>query len=87
MQRSTRKDEKPAAKHTAISEHIEALECVRSLRIRAGVNIIAGPAWDERHFTAVREWALSVHKIAHLRVNTLWERKLTGQGAEPLPGI
>lgn len=57
-------------KRITIKKNIEALECARSLRIHAAVNIIADPSWDERHFAAVREWALSVPEIVHVTVNT-----------------
>ncbi|HXW61003.1 MAG TPA: hopanoid C-3 methylase HpnR [Candidatus Acidoferrales bacterium] len=57
-------------KRITIKKNLEALECARSLGIHAAVNIIADPGWDERHFQAVREWALSVPEIVHLTVNT-----------------
>jgi hopanoid C-3 methylase len=57
-------------KRITIKKNIEALECARSLNIHAAVNIIADPSWDERHFAAVRDWALSVPEIVHITVNT-----------------
>ena len=57
-------------KRITIKKNIEALECARDLRIHAAVNIIADPNWDERHFAAVRDWALSVPEIVHVTVNT-----------------
>jgi len=57
-------------KRVTVKKNIEALECARSLNIHAAVNIIADPNWDERHFEAVREWALSVPEIVHITVNT-----------------
>jgi len=57
-------------KRVTVKKNIEALECARSLDIQAAVNIIADPNWDERHFEAVREWALSVPEIVHITVNT-----------------
>ena len=57
-------------KRITIKKNFEALECARSLGIHAAVNIIADPDWDERHFQAVREWALSVPEIVHITVNT-----------------
>ena len=57
-------------KRITIRKNIEALECARSLGIHAAVNIIADPDWDERHFEAVREWALGVPEIVHITVNT-----------------
>ncbi len=57
-------------KRITIKKNIEALECARSLNIHAAVNIIADPNWDERHFAAVRDWALSVPEIVHITVNT-----------------
>ncbi len=62
-------------KRITIKKNIEALECARSLNIHAAVNIIADPSWDERHFQAVRDWALQVPEIVHITVNT------------PYPGI
>jgi hopanoid C-3 methylase len=57
-------------KRVTVKKNFEALECARELRIHAAVNIIADPSWDERHFQAVREWALSVPEIVHITVNT-----------------
>jgi hopanoid C-3 methylase len=57
-------------KRITIEKNFEALSCARSLGIHAAVNIIADPSWDERHFQAVREWALGVPEIVHLTVNT-----------------
>jgi len=57
-------------KRITVKKNIEALDCARSLNIHAAVNIIADPKWDERHFEAVREWALSVPEIVHITVNT-----------------
>jgi hopanoid C-3 methylase len=57
-------------KRITIQKNFEALECARSLGIHAAVNIIADPSWDERHFEAVRDWALRVPEIVHLTVNT-----------------
>ncbi len=57
-------------KRVSVKKNIEALECARSLRIHAAVNIIADPSWDERHFEAVRNWAMSVPEIVHITVNT-----------------
>jgi hopanoid C-3 methylase len=57
-------------KRITIKKNIEALECARELRIHAAINIIADPDWDERHFQAVREFALTVPEIVHVTVNT-----------------
>jgi hopanoid C-3 methylase HpnR len=57
-------------KRVTLSKSLEALEVARALGITVAVNIIADPAWDERQFEAVREWALSVPEIVHLTVNT-----------------
>jgi len=57
-------------KRVTVKKNIEALECARSLNIHAAVNIIADPNWDERHFEAVRAWALQVPEIVHITVNT-----------------
>src|SRR6516162_439768 len=57
-------------KRITVKKNIEALECARSLNIHAAVNIIADPSWDERHFQAVRDWAMNVPEIVHITVNT-----------------
>jgi hopanoid C-3 methylase len=57
-------------KRVTLSKSLEALEVARRLGITVAVNIIADPAWDERRFEVVREWALSVPEIVHLTVNT-----------------
>ena len=50
--------------------NFKALEVARALGIKAAINIIADPSWDERRFRIVREWAVSVPEIVHLTVNT-----------------
>jgi magnesium-protoporphyrin IX monomethyl ester (oxidative) cyclase len=50
--------------------NFKALEVARALGIKAAINIIADPSWDERRFRIVREWAASVPEIVHLTVNT-----------------
>jgi hopanoid C-3 methylase len=50
--------------------NFKALEVARTLGIKAAINIIADPSWDERRFRIVREWATSVPEIVHLTVNT-----------------
>jgi magnesium-protoporphyrin IX monomethyl ester (oxidative) cyclase len=50
--------------------NFEALEVARKLGIIVDVNIIADPAWDERRFEVIREWALSIPEIVHLTVQT-----------------
>ncbi|MBI4583563.1 MAG: hopanoid C-3 methylase HpnR [Planctomycetes bacterium] len=57
-------------KRVTLSKNFEALEYARSLGIFVAVNLISDPGWDERRFTTVREWALSVPEIVHLTVNT-----------------
>ncbi|HVX14393.1 MAG TPA: hopanoid C-3 methylase HpnR [Pirellulales bacterium] len=57
-------------KRVALSRNFEALEYARSLGLHVAVNIIADPAWDERRFEVIREWAMSVPEIVHLTVNT-----------------
>lgn len=57
-------------KRVTVKKNFEALDCARELRIHTALNIIADPNWDERHFEAVREWALSVPEIVHITVNT-----------------
>lgn len=50
--------------------NLQALEVARKLGIKAAINIIADPSWDESRFQVVREWATSVPEIVHLTVNT-----------------
>ncbi len=57
-------------KRVSRTTNLQALEIARSLGIIVAVNIIADPSWDEQHFRAIREWALSVPEIVHLTVNT-----------------
>jgi hopanoid C-3 methylase HpnR len=57
-------------KRVALGKNFEALECARSLGLCVAVNIIADPAWDERRFEVIREWAMSVPEIVHVTVNT-----------------
>lgn len=57
-------------KRITIKKNFEALECARELGIHTAINIIADPSWDERHFEAVRQWALSIPEIVHMTVNT-----------------
>jgi hopanoid C-3 methylase HpnR len=57
-------------KRVSISKNFEALEFARSLGISVAVNIIADPAWDEKRFAVIREWALSVPEIVNVSVNT-----------------
>jgi magnesium-protoporphyrin IX monomethyl ester (oxidative) cyclase len=57
-------------KRATPSGNFKALEVARALGIRAAINIIADPAWDEGRFRIVREWATSVPEIVHLTVNT-----------------
>lgn len=61
---------KKLRKRVALSKNFEALECARSLGMQVAVNIIADPAWDERRFELIREWATSVPEIVHITVNT-----------------
>lgn len=63
-------DLKAHRKRTTLGKSLEALQVARALGIRAAVNIIADPSWDERRFAAVREWAVSVPEIVHLTVAT-----------------
>jgi hopanoid C-3 methylase HpnR len=61
---------KKLRKRVALSKNFEALEYARSLGMHVAVNIIADPAWDERRFEVIREWAMSVPEIVHITVNT-----------------
>jgi hopanoid C-3 methylase HpnR len=57
-------------KRVSISKNFEALEFARSLGITVAVNVIADPDWDEERFRVIREWALSIHEIVNISVNT-----------------
>lgn len=66
--------------------NFEALEVARKLGLEVAINIIADPAWDEKRFEQVREWAMAVPEIVHVTVQTpypgteIWRtesRKLT----------
>lgn len=61
---------KKLRKRVALSKNFEALEFARSLGMQVAVNIIADPAWDERRFEVIRDWAMSVPEIVHITVNT-----------------
>lgn len=52
------------------SDNFKALEVARDLGITVAINIIADPDWDEKRFSVVRDWALTVPEIVHLTVNT-----------------
>lgn len=57
-------------KRVSLGTNFEALELARSLGLRVAINIIADPAWDERRFAVLRDWALSIPEIVHVTVNT-----------------
>jgi hopanoid C-3 methylase HpnR len=57
-------------KRVSLGTNFEALEFARSLGLSVAVNIIADPAWDEKRFAVVRDWALSIPEIVHITVNT-----------------
>lgn len=57
-------------KRTSLDVNFQALELARRLGIAVAINIIVDPAWDERRFAAVREWAMSVPEIVQLTVQT-----------------
>lgn len=57
-------------KRVTPTENFKALDVARELGIRAAINIIADPDWDERRFAGVREWAMSVPEIVHVTVGT-----------------
>ncbi|HVA46270.1 MAG TPA: hopanoid C-3 methylase HpnR [Pirellulales bacterium] len=67
-------------KRVSLGKNFEALEYARSLGIVVAVNIIADPAWDERRFELIREWAMSVPEIVHITVNTPYPGTETWQG-------
>jgi len=57
-------------KRVTLNENLRALEIARSLGLTVAINIIADPSWDETHFAAVRDWALTVPEVVHLTVAT-----------------
>ena len=57
-------------KRSTTDVNARALEVARSLGLSVAVNLIVDPAWDEKRFATVREWAMSVPEIVHLTVQT-----------------
>ena len=57
-------------KRSSIDVNAQALQLARDIGLSVAVNIIVDPAWDEKQFQSVREWALSVPEIVHLTVQT-----------------
>lgn len=51
-------------------ENFRALEAARRLGIKAAINLIVDPSWDEERFRIVREFALAVPEIVHFTVMT-----------------
>ncbi|MEX0776722.1 MAG: hopanoid C-3 methylase HpnR [Phycisphaeraceae bacterium] len=73
-------------KRSTPNTNFKALEVARKLGIEVAINIIADPAWDEKRFEHLREWAMKVPEIVHVTVQTpypgteIWHtesRKLT----------
>jgi hopanoid C-3 methylase HpnR len=71
-------------KKVSLDKNFEALEVARELGIKAALNIIVDPDWDEGRFRVIREWARGVPEIVHLTVNTpypgteTWQEKAGG---------
>jgi hopanoid C-3 methylase HpnR len=57
-------------KRSSTDVNARALQVARELGLSVAVNLIVDPAWDERQFQVVRDWALSVPEIVHLTVQT-----------------
>ncbi len=57
-------------KRVTPNENMRAIEIAREIGLTVALNIIADPSWDESHFAAVREWALTVPEVVHLTVAT-----------------
>ena len=57
-------------KRVSLGTNSEALEIAREIGVKAAVNLIVDPDWDERRFDIVRDWALSIPEIVHLTVAT-----------------
>jgi hopanoid C-3 methylase HpnR len=57
-------------KRVSLGVNSEALEIARSIGVKAAINLIVDPDWDERRFDIVRDWAASIPEIVHLTVAT-----------------
>ncbi|MEU0337817.1 hopanoid C-3 methylase HpnR [Streptomyces bobili] len=57
-------------KRVSPDDNFRALEVARRLGINVAINLIVDPAWDEKHFRTVRDFALAVPEIVHLTVMT-----------------
>jgi hopanoid C-3 methylase HpnR len=57
-------------KRSTTDVNARALQLARDLGVSVAVNLIVDPAWDEKRFATVREWAMSVPEIVHLTVQT-----------------
>ena len=57
-------------KRSSTDVNARALQVARDLGLSVAVNLIVDPAWDEKRFETVREWAMSVPEIVHLTVQT-----------------
>ena len=57
-------------KRSTTDVNMRALELARQLGLSVAVNLIVDPAWDERQFATVRQWATEVPEIVHLTVQT-----------------
>ncbi len=67
---STKKGLKAHRKRVSLGVNSEALEIARSIGVKAAINLIVDPDWDERRFDIVRDWAASIPEIVHLTVAT-----------------
>jgi len=57
-------------KRSTTDVNFQALQLARDIGLSVAVNLIVDPAWDEKQFETVREWAMSVPEIVHLTVQT-----------------
>lgn len=57
-------------KRSTTDVNARALQVARDLGLSVAVNLIVDPAWDERRFATIRDWATLVPEIVHLTVQT-----------------
>ena len=57
-------------KRTTPDVNFKALEVARKMGVAVAINIIADPAWQEKDFARLRDWATSVPEIVHVTVQT-----------------
>lgn len=79
-------------KRSTTDVNIRAVELARQLGLSVAVNLIVDPAWDERQFATVRQWATEMPEIVHLTVQTphpgteTWQSVRAASRASSPPG-